>query len=121
MTAKLAETVTYRGRELYAPVLACRPVRFEDYSPEYQRIHERVTRESGAQLNIYPGSTYDHCEDCGVEVAVGPRQQAAIEAAHEVGLLAHVCCMIDASRRAGEADEVDVVGLGNPFERGPKP
>jgi hypothetical protein len=115
---ELRETVTYRGQELYAPVLACRPVRFEDYSPERQRLHERVTAQTGAQLNIYPGSVYQSCEDCGIEVAVGPRQQQAIEAAHQVGLLAHVCCMIDADQRAGEADEVTLISLDNPFERG---
>lgn len=115
---ELRETVTYRGQTLYAPVLACRPVRFEDYSPEYLAIHERVVAESGAHLSIYPGSTYESCEDCGVQVAVGPRQRAAIETAHGVGLLAHVLCMIDASKRAGEDGEIATISLGNPYEGG---
>lgn len=114
---ELQETVAYYGQQLYAPVLACRPVRFEDYPADRRRVHEEIVGRTGAELNIYPGSTYQSCEDCGIEVAVGPRQQQIIRAAHEVGLLAHVCCMFDASRRADEADDVDVTHLGNPFKK----
>ena len=114
----LRETVTAQGQTLYAPVLACRPVRPEDYPPARLRLWRGIAKDVGVEAPIYPGSTYQPCEDCGIQVAVGPRQQEAISTANSLGLLAHVCCMIDASVRASAPDIDEVVRtLGNPFAK----
>lgn len=117
----MSESVEWRGQALYAPVLACRPVRIDDYPPERRAVWDKVATNVGTPLNIYPGSTYQLCEDCAIEIAVGPRQQAAVESATHVGLAAHVCCMLCAGARAAEAeadgDEMDVISMGNPFKK----
>jgi hypothetical protein len=113
----MAETIVKDGQTLHSPVLACRPVRFEDYSSEQLAQHRAAEAATGETLDIYPGSEYVPCEDCGIEVALGPRGQAVRDAAREVGLDPHVCCMFDAARRAAEADEMSLGNLGNPFKR----
>jgi hypothetical protein len=51
-------------------------------------------------------------------VAVGPRQQATLEVAAELGLAAHVLCLLDASERVAEGgSDATVMHLGNPFRR----
>lgn len=118
----LLETVIANGQVLYAPVLACRPVRFEDWPADRLQEHRKIVKDTGVEPPIYPGSTYQPCEDCGIQVAVGPRQQEAISIANELGLLAHVVCAFDAMVRATapDVDEVGVMTLGNPFQRGTK-
>jgi len=110
----VSETVEWNGQTLYAPVLACRPVRPEDYDPKRMAVYNRVQAGAGVQLSIYPGSVYQPCQDCAIQIAVGPRQQEAVELATSVGLDSHVVCMLCAPARAEGA----AVGhLGNPFKK----
>jgi hypothetical protein len=114
----VSESVVRDGVRLHAPLLACRPVRPEDYPPERLRWYREARAESGDTGGIYPGSTYSPCEACGIEVAVGPRQQATLEVAAELGLAAHVLCLLDASERVAEGgSDATVMHLGNPFRR----
>ena len=111
---ELAETVDWNGQTLYAPVMMCRPVNPMDYPPTYQRVWKTMAAEIGKEPIVYTGSVLDSCETCDIAVTVGPSQQVAVEAAHDVGLAVHVTCMVCVALHAVEADEEKVISLGNP-------
>jgi hypothetical protein len=100
-------------------VVFCVPVNPEEYDPERKRIWDGGIAEVVAQGNaipsVYPGSIFEPCAECGIRVAVGPRQQAAMQE-HE----ATIMCMICAVMKVGEESDtkgvkVTAVNLGNPF------
>lgn len=113
----MSETVERNGQTLYSPVLACRPVRPEDYPPKRLALYRRIQIEQGVELAIYPGSSFVPCEDCGIEIALGPRQEEVMLMARRMGLDPHVVCMLDGGKRVAEAkpDEVVLGSAGNPF------
>jgi hypothetical protein len=111
---KLAETVQHDGTTLYAPVVACRPIRPQNYPPSYLRVWKEMTAGIGRDPQVYTDSTPDKCESCHIAVWVGPRQLVSMEVAHELGLATHVTCLVCASLLTAEVDESAIVHLGNP-------
>jgi hypothetical protein len=113
----VSETVVRDGVTLYAPLLACRPVRLEDVPAERLSAYRAAEAETGEHPPIYPGSVFVPCEACALDVVLGPRQQAVVAMAADVGLAAHVLCMFDAAERASAAEHMTAMHLGNPFRR----
>lgn len=79
-------------------ILACRPV---DWT--YMAEHGPDLPE----LPVYPGSVAQACTRCGVQVWVGPRQQASGMAAYCI-----ICALEYAAERGGSTV---VRNLGNPY------
>ena len=96
-------------------VLACRPARIADYPPERRAVWEQLVKQTGTAPSIYPGSIFRACEECGIEVAVGPRQQSALARGSVT-----VLCMLCAALYSREPNvEATLMNLGNPFKRKP--
>lgn len=94
-------------------VAACRPVRPEDYPPERFAVWEAVIKEVGLTPPLYPGSMYQDCEVCGIEVAVGPKAQDMIRVRDVV-----VLCMLCATEEASQPGvQPTLRHLGNPFSK----
>lgn len=92
-------------------VAACRPVRPEDYPPDRLKIWNDTVVKLGLTPPLYPGSIYQDCEGCGIEVAVGPRTQDMIRARDVV-----VMCMLCATTEAIQPGvSASLRHLGNPF------
>jgi hypothetical protein len=93
------------------PIIMGRPVNLE----AYDRL---VNAKLGIDISDpYPGSVQMVCVDCGRDVWVGPRQQAAMQLRDDF----IVCCPTHATVRAATADEgYDVTSLGNVHPREPR-
>lgn len=104
-----------------AAIIAARPVRWTDWPQEIQDEILRPVREQGAQEPpIYPGSIFQPCEGCRVEIAVGPRSQAAIEQLTKenrpVSVLCFYCAALDAATEQAKGSQMTVSDLGNPYQ-----
>lgn len=113
----LRDQVVVRGQTLYAPLIACRPLDPADWPAPRQKAWRQIVADVGVEPDIYPGSIYVPCGDCGITVSVGPRQQEAREVAHGVGLAAYVLCFWCAAERQHGRRDATAMHLGNPFKR----
>jgi hypothetical protein len=101
-------------------MLGCRPMRLKDLSPHRRAIWDKVRKDVGYDLEIYEGSVIAACDSCGIDVAVGPRQQAKREEWVATETPYMVVCFICAAQVAAEhaesGEEVNIVvqNLGNP-------
>lgn len=91
--------------ELEYRVLACRPV---DWDERYQRL--AAAAGVPGPTPVYPGSVRKHCQDCGVEVWLGPQGQAQLGAVHK--LLCFLCAL---DEQAASPLPTEVRDLGNPY------
>jgi hypothetical protein len=98
--ARRSESVVSHGVTLYAPVVACRPVRPEDLDPARRETWDRVMATNDVEATVVPGSTSVACEGCSIEIAVGPRQQDMVDLARSVGLRPHQVCLLCAGLQA---------------------
>lgn len=98
-------------------ILACRPWDLDDLDPERRKIWDAVEKETGLVPPIYPGSIKSACQECGMAVSLGPRQQQQRFELPMRGVQVAIMCLLCATRAVAEAGSGDVFDLGNPYER----
>ena len=97
-------------------IAACRPKDPSQYDPRMRRAWDVVVadieaKEGPSDLSLYPGSSEQPCEGCGIIVGVGPRQKAAIEATSTRVIVA---CLVCAAVLAGSTPGIaHLAHLGN--------
>ncbi len=64
---------------------------------------------------IYSGSVEAPCVECGIQVALGPRQQKVLVQCADEGRVVRITCLICSARRAAESSQSwRLHNLGNP-------
>ena len=83
-------------------VIACIPMRIEDYPPArqamYLRTNAKILAEGGVIPSIYPGSISGECVVCEIEVAIGPKQA---ELLGQATVMCFICAMMSAAGAQG--------------------
>lgn len=107
--------------EFERALMACRAVRPEEYRPDLWKLWVKVVTDANGKVPPdYPGRIFKHCEECGIEVQVGPRQQAAILQMGEENV--QIACLVCASailvreKQADPSATFGMVNMGNPYK-----
>lgn len=79
----------------------------------WDRVAAEMAEKGEQAPTVYPGSVFMYCQACGIQVAVGPRQQEVIAS----GLATMVVCLVCVPTLAMGMDSVAVASLGNPHKR----
>lgn len=98
-------------------LLAGRPIRPEEYEPGRWAIWSAAVKNGTPIPPIYPGHVTANCETCGIEIQVGPRQQAAIQNFGSDVKVKYMCLIdatIDAATQSQGGADVSLHNLGNP-------
>jgi hypothetical protein len=101
-------------------IITCRPV---DWA-----VMDKVMPGT-AETPVYPGSVKASCEDCGIEIWLGPRGQQYLAGQGAPGAMRElrawlqghddilVLCFVCTAQRPAPGDDVGIVGLGNPYKK----
>lgn len=103
-----------------AAIFACRPIRLEDWPQEWQDYYNEAMAKSGMPIPTYDNAIVGQCQECGIDIQVGPRQQVQIRRCDEDGIPIIMLCLMDASlfeiqqMQANPASKATLYNLGNP-------
>ncbi len=93
--------------------IGCAPVDPNQYGGPRLSIWNGIKASGLPAPPFYPGSVYATCDECAIQIIVGPRQQEALEAAGRQGVeVTKLCLVCAAITRSGSV----VANLGNPYQ-----
>ncbi len=103
--------------EVILPVMMGRVYDKDTFPPKQRELWDSflASGERADMTQIYPGSVVKTCQECGVQIAIGPRQTQVYDESPESFALMCPLCTARAAVETGQSD-VPVINFNNPHE-----
>ncbi|MET1008105.1 MAG: hypothetical protein ABWX96_21320 [Propionibacteriaceae bacterium] len=106
-----------------ATIVACKVVDIDQWDARRRYMHDHLARTDPTLVKDitvpFKGSVTDQCEQCGVDIYIGPRALPTVLHSRINGLNVQVMCLVCASVSVIQADHVDVHSLNESQDQEP--